>query len=266
MKNHPVKAYKNLDFLSSPQARPIRILAEYLEPGRRFRELGVDNTIVFFGSARAPCREDAKKLVADASTSEEKRNAEKALRLARYYEDARTLAGKLTQWSEARPKGKRRFVVTTGGGPGIMEGANRGALDAGGLSAGLGVSLPFETGLNEYVSPELAYEFHYFFMRKYWFAYLAEAVVAFPGGVGTLDEVLEVLTLLQTGKIRKPMPLVLYGEDFWSTVLHMEALERWGTISRKDLERYNICDNVDDAFEYLTTSLEAADEQAEPPK
>ena len=257
MKDHPVKAYKNLDFLASPPARPIRILAEYLEPGRRFRHHGVDNTIVFFGSARAPEPEEAARLRAQASTDEELDAAARAERLSRYYGDARELAARLTRWSAGRASEDRHFVVTTGGGPGIMEGANRGAVDAGGLSAGLGISLPWEPGLNAYVSESLAFEFHYFFMRKYWFAYLAEAVVAFPGGVGTLDEVLEVLTLLQTGKIHKPMPVVLYGAEFWSSVLKLDALEAWGTISPRDLERFHLSDTVDDAFEHLVAALGA---------
>jgi uncharacterized protein (TIGR00730 family) len=256
MDDHPVKAYKNLDFLNSPPARPIRILAEYLEPGRRFRSEGVDNTIVFFGSARAPSRQAALQSLTEAKDETSREAAKKVERLARYYEEARDLAARLTRWSDARGPEDSHFVVTTGGGPGIMEAANLGAHEAGGQSAGLGISLPWEPALNRYVSEKLAFEFHYFFMRKYWFAYLAEAVVAFPGGLGTLDEVLEVLTLLQTKKINKPMPIVLYGVDFWTSVLKVDALERWGTISREDLRRFHLSDDVDDAYGFLVTTLE----------
>lgn len=257
MEDHPVKAYKNLEFLSSPSARPIRILAEYLEPGRRLRDLGVDNTIIFFGSARAVPPEEAARRLASAGSEGARAAAERAGRLSRFYPEAEELAARLTRWSASRPAGARRFVVTTGGGPGLMEAANRGALEAGGPSMGLGISLPWEPGLNPHVSPELAFEFHYFFMRKYWFTYLAEAVVAFPGGLGTLDEVLEVLTLLQTGKIHRPMAVVLYGRDFWTSVLKMDALEMWGTISVADLDRYHLADTVDEAYAHLVTALEA---------
>src|SRR4030042_2039992 len=205
MKDSPVKAYKNLDFLNSPPARPIRILAEYLEPGPRLRQHGVDNTIVFFGSARAPTPEEASRRLPGGRAPRQRGGGERAERLSRYYADARELSTRLTRWSSARAPGERRFVVTTGGGPGLMEAANRGAIEAGGPSVGLGTSLPWEPGLNPFVSPEVSFEFHYFFMRKYWFAYLAEAVVAFPGGLGTLDEVLEFLTLLQTKKINRPL-------------------------------------------------------------
>ncbi len=255
MEDHPVKAYKNLDFLNSPHARPIRILAEYLEPGRRLRQLGVDNTIVFFGSARAVPPERAALRLDGADGEEPRRPAEPIARLGRFYDQARELAGRLTRWSAGRAAGERRFVVTTGGGPGLMEAANRGAMEAGGPSMGLGISLPWEPGLNAWVTPELAFEFHYFFMRKYWFTYLAEAVVAFPGGLGTLDEVLEVLTLLQTRKIHRPMEVVLYGRDFWTSVLRMDALEDWGTISPADLERYRLVDTVDEAFDHLAGAL-----------
>ena len=216
----------------------------------------MDNTIVFFGSSRAPRPEDARRSLAAARGEAERSAAEQGVRLARYYDAARELAARLTTWSCSRAPGERRYVVATGGGPGIMEAANLGAKTAGGPSAGLGISLPWEPGLNEHVTDGLGFEFHYFFMRKYWFAYLAEAVVAFPGGLGTLDEVLEVLTLLQTRKIAKPMPVVLFGGEFWTSALRMEVLEAWGTISGEDLDRCHISDTVDDAFEHLVATLE----------
>lgn len=248
--DHPVKAYRNLDFLTSPPARTLRILAEYEEPRQRFRQHNVVDTIVFFGSTRARSQ-------GDGEDSREGGGGDQAgaKRLGRYYDEARELASKITVWSHGNRPAQRQLIVTTGGGPGIMEAANRGALEAKGLSIGLGISLPFENGLNPYVSPELSFEFHYFFMRKYWFAYLAKAVVAFPGGLGTLDEVLEVLTLVQTQKITKRLPVVLYGESFWTNMLRVDELERWGTISPSDKDLFHVSDDVDDAFNYITREL-----------
>jgi uncharacterized protein (TIGR00730 family) len=176
-------------------------------------------------------------------------------RLADYYAQGRELASRITTWSRESFPADKQYVITTGGGPGMMEAANQGAVDAGGLSIGLGISLPSEQGLNDFVSPSLGFEFHYFFLRKYWFAYLAKAIVALPGGIGTLDEVLEVMTLVQTGKIKKRLPVVLYGRDFWTSVLDIGALEQWGTVSPKDRDLFHISDDVDDAFLYLSTQL-----------
>ena len=223
------KAYKNLDFLHSPAGRTVRILCEYEEPRQRLRDQHIRDTIVVYGSART-----------QAGT--------------RFYEEARELSRRLTEWSMDNEAG--RYVICTGGGPGIMEASNRGASEVdGGRSVGLGISLPFEEKVNTYVRPELAFEFHYFFMRKYWFMYLAKAAVIMPGGFGTLDELFESLTLRQTGKIKKPLPTVMYGTDYWRGVLNLQAMVDEGTIAQKDLDLVHWSDSVDDAFEYLTTVL-----------
>ena len=263
----PEKAYKNLAFLNSADARHIRVLCEFVEPRSRFRKLRVRDTIVFFGSARTLPPEEAEKqwsvAQADAAKapSEESqaalRKAERALQHARYYQDAADLAERLTRWSEGLPKSSRHFLICSGGGPGIMEAANRGAHEAGGKSVGLNISLPFEQSLNPYQTPELAFEFHYFFVRKFWFVYLAKAFVVFPGGFGTMDELFEVLTLVQTEKSAKPMPIILYGKEYWEEVIDFQALVDWGTISESDLELFHLCDSVDEAFGYLTERLDA---------
>jgi uncharacterized protein (TIGR00730 family) len=252
----PAKAYKNRDFLASPPARHIRILCEYEEPRQRFHREGVHHTIVFFGSARIASTEVCARRVEEAATPEEKAKAELGLKMSRYYDEARELARRLTAWSTGRDSG-RRFLIASGGGPGIMEAANRGAADVpGGKSVGLGISLPFEQGVNEYVTPELAFEFHYFFTRKYWFLYLCKALVIFPGGFGTLDELFETLTLIQTGKIKKKLPIVLYGKSYWSAVLNLGAMAEFGTISLVDLDLIHMTDDLDDAFGYLVSRLE----------
>ena len=254
----PEKAYKNLEFLNSPEARPIRILCEYEEPRRRFRHAGVEDTIVCFGSARTLPADVAEQLVADARASGDSaaiEDAERKLRGSRYYEDARALARKMTEWSQNR--GGREYLICTGGGPGIMEAANRGAADVeGGRSVGLGISLPFEEGLNAYVTEGLDFEFHYFFTRKYWFMYLAKALVVFPGGFGTFDELMELLTLIQTRKVTKSLPVVLFGNGYWDDVINIEKMVQWGTISAKDLDLVERCDTVDEAVAYLTARLE----------
>ncbi|MEN9787175.1 MAG: hypothetical protein RLZZ299_2439 [Pseudomonadota bacterium] len=266
----PEKAYKNLSFLNSPPARHIRLLCEYEEPRQRFEEEDVHDTIVMFGSARVRSPEDAAAAVeralrdieamhdpADvARAREELARAQRVQRLSRYYADTRELAARLTRWSLERTGG-RRYVVCSGGGPGIMEASNRGAQDVeGGRSIGLGISLPFEEKVNQYVSPELAFQFHYFFMRKYWFAYLAKAMVILPGGFGTFDELFEILTLRQTGKITKPLPMVLFGTEYWSSVMNLEKMVEWGTIAERDLDLMFRTDSVDDAFTFLTQRLE----------
>jgi len=226
-------AYKNREFLDSPDARALRILSEYLEPYSHFRREKVRDTVVFFGSARL--KEDGP--------------------LGRYYEEARTLARLVTEWSEGIRNSSRRFVVCTGGGPGIMEAANRGAREAGGKSVGLNIGLPFEQFPNPYISPELCFEFHYFFMRKFWFAYLAKALVVFPGGFGTLDELMEMLTLTQTQKLAKKIIIVLYGTSYWKEVVNFEALARQGMISPEDLELFEYADDPDTAFSILRDGL-----------
>jgi uncharacterized protein (TIGR00730 family) len=252
------KAYKNADFLMSRDARTLRILAEYLEPQARFRRYRVTDTVVFFGSARALPLDEAEELKrkAEATTDEAAlATAQRELRLAAYYEDARRLANLLTQWSKGLGEPWKRFIVCSGGGPGIMEAANRGASEAAGISIGLGISLPLEATANRYITRELGFEFHYFFTRKFWFVYLAKALVVFPGGFGTLDELFELLTLLQTGKIGKQLPIVLYGKDFWDELIDLDALVRWGTISPEDLGLYHRASTPEDAFEFLKSEL-----------
>jgi uncharacterized protein (TIGR00730 family) len=226
-------AYKNREFLEGRGGRSVRILSEYLHPLSHFREEKIHDTIVFFGSARVT--EDGP--------------------MARYYSEARQLASMLTTWSEGLEHTKRRFVITTGGGPGIMEAANRGAMEAGGKSIGLNIGLPFEQAPNQYITESLCFEFHYFFMRKFWLAYLAKALVVFPGGFGTLDELSELLTLVQTHKLEKDIVIVLYGTRFWKEVLNFDALVRHGMISAKDLDLFHYADEPEQAFEILKEGL-----------
>ncbi|MBK5293598.1 MAG: TIGR00730 family Rossman fold protein [Acidobacteriia bacterium] len=229
----PPVAYRNQEFLDSREGRSIRILSEYLQPLGHLRREKVHDTVVFFGSARTG--EDGP--------------------MGRYYRDARELARKFTEWSDSITHSDRRFVVTTGGGPGIMEAANRGAHDAGGKSIGFNIGLPFEQAPNPYITPDLCFEFHYFFMRKFWFAYLAKALVVFPGGFGTLDELTEILTLTQTGKLMKKMVVILYGTGFWKEVVNFDALVKYGTISKDDLNLFQFADNPDEALAILQDGL-----------
>ena len=251
-----VKAYKNQAFLNSVPARSLRILSEYLEPLSRFEELRVRDTIVMFGSSRILSREVAEQKLAEARKSGgDLKKAEMQLSMSRYYEETRELAHKLTEWSKSLEGTDRRFVVCSGGGPGIMEAANRGASEAKGENIGLNISIPFEQNENPYITHRLAFEFHYFFMRKYWFAYLAKAFVIMPGGFGTLDELMEILTLIQTGKIRKKVALVLYGTKYWDDVLKMQPLVDTGTISAEDLDLFYRTDSVDEAYQYISSWL-----------
>jgi uncharacterized protein (TIGR00730 family) len=250
------RAYRSDAFLDSRHARPVRILSEYLHPESRFEALGISDTIVFFGSARIRSRDDAQAAVEAARKGTgDLAGAEQALAMSRYYEECRELARRLTVWSKGLETKRRRFVVCTGGGPGIMEAANRGASEARGRNVGLTVSLPEEEQGNPYITRQLAFEFHYFFMRKFWFVYLAKALICFPGGFGTLDEFFEVMTLVQTRKLRKRMPIVLYGRAFWDDVLNLNALVRFGTINAEDLNLFYKSDTVDDAFAYITDAL-----------
>lgn len=253
-------AYLNPVFLKMPEARIFRILAEYMEPAKRFNDLQVKDTIVFFGSARIVSRDEAEKELRKLKRAKERdsdaiEKAERRLSMSRYYEDARELAKRLTKWSESLPEKGRRFVVCSGGGPGIMEAANRGAFEAGGKSIGLNIEIPFEQKPNKHITPDLNFDFHYFFMRKFWFAYLAKAMICMPGGFGTLDELMEILTLMQTLKIKKAMPIVLFGTDFWRDVIDLNALVKYGTISRQDLDLVFRTDSVDEAFDHVTQEL-----------
>jgi uncharacterized protein (TIGR00730 family) len=252
----PVKAYSNRGFLKSKDARALRILAEYLEPLARFEHHRVDDTIVFMGSARIKSREHAEAALRQTQLAEgDPERARTDLEMSQYYEAARTLAFRLTEWSKALDSKERRFVVCTGGGPGIMEAANRGAAEARGMNVGLTISIPVEEFDNPYVTRELAFHFHYFFMRKFWFAYLAKAVIVFPGGFGTLDELFELLTLVQTRKMSKPMPIVLFGTRFWREVIDFDALVRAGTISAPDIDLVFRTDSVDEAYEWIIGRL-----------
>jgi hypothetical protein len=252
------KAFDNLEFLQSKEARTLRILSEYLEPHARFQKYRIKDTVVFFGSARAIPEDRAAGALREAEASSDQgamERARKVLGFSRYYEDARTLARRMTEWSKGLPPPNRRFIVCSGGGPGIMEAANRGASEAAGISVGLGISLPAEPSHNSFITRELAFEFHYFFMRKFWFAYLAKALVVFPGGFGTLDELFEILTLVQTRKVGKQMPIVLYGSEYWNEVIRFDALVRWGTVAEEDLGLFRVIDSPREAFEYLQEEL-----------
>ncbi len=258
-------AYLYPEFLESPEARPIRILSEYLEPLRRFREQKIQDTVVFFGSARVDSRERAERAlktlrargvhVPDGDFEAELQRSRKAVQWARYYEDARELARRLTAWSLSLGSENHRFVVCSGGGPGIMEAANRGAREAGGKTIGLNIRLPFEQGANPYITDGLHFEFHYFFMRKFWFAYLAKALVIFPGGFGTCDEFFEILTLVQTDKLSKKIGVILYGREYWEQVIGFKPLVEWGAIAEKDLDLFHFCDTPADAFASLKAHL-----------
>jgi uncharacterized protein (TIGR00730 family) len=257
-------AYLDQDFLDSTDARPLRILAEYMDPLRRFKQENIQDTVVFFGSARVHSRENAESALRTLRGSKGRRTAthlaalkrsRKAVEWSRYYEDARQLAHRLTEWSMSLDESRRRFVVCSGGGPGIMEAANRGAHEAGGKSIGLNISLPFEQGVNKYVTDQLHFEFHYFFMRKFWFAYLAKALVIFPGGFGTLDEMFEILTLAQTRKLSKKLLVILYGSEYWNEVFDVRPLVEWGAVDEKDLDLMCRVDSPAEAFEELKTFL-----------
>ena len=264
LKSAPV-AYQNEPFLNSPDGRILRILAEYQEPLARFRREQIQDTVVFFGSARFQGHKDATRpslpleknhaSTTAAQLEKDLKRAQAGVDMARYYEDARRLAHMLTKWSIQIPARRHRFVVTTGGGPGIMEAANLGAHEAGGKTIGLNIQLPFEQSPNQYITPALNFQFHYFFMRKFWFAYLAKALVIFPGGFGTMDELFEILTLAQTDKLAKKILVVIYGSEYWNSILNFQAFVDAGTISPDDLNQFKIVDTPEDAFEFLRDGL-----------
>jgi uncharacterized protein (TIGR00730 family) len=238
----PVVAYRDEDFLSSDDARPLRILSEYLAPLRAFREQNVQDTIVFFGSARI--------------TPEGP--------LGRYYQEARTLARLITEWSMSLEGHQHRHIVCSGGGPGIMEAANRGARDAGGRTIGLNIGLPHEQRPNPYITASLSFQFHYFFMRKLWFAHLARALVIFPGGFGTMDELAEILTLQQTGKIDRRIVILLYGTPYWRDIINFDALVRHGMISPQDLDLFRFVDDPTSALALLKAALVPSPQEGTP--
>ena len=251
-----VKAYQNIKFLSDTDARSLRILSEYLEPKSRFSHFNIVDTIVFMGSARAvPHRQAETELDAANAGKGDVERARARLDMSHYYEAASQLAERLTLWSKGLNSEEHRFVVCTGGGPGIMEAANRGASMARGLNVGMAISIPTEQLINRFVTRELAFQFHYFFMRKFWLIYLAKAIILFPGGFGTLDEMFEILTLLKTQKVRKRLPLVLFGKKYWDEVVSFETLIRYGNVDPQDMDLIFSTDSVEDAYDYLVAEL-----------
>ncbi len=264
LKSAPV-AYQNEQFLNSPDGRIIRMLAEYQEPLARFRREQIQDTVVFFGSARFQGHKAAADNLAvigqnhanesAAQLEQDLKRAQAGVDMARYYEDARKLAYLLTKWSIEIPARRHRFVVTTGGGPGIMEAANLGAHEAGGKTIGLNIQLPFEQHPNNFITPSLNFQFHYFFMRKFWFAYLAKGLVIFPGGFGTMDELFEILTLAQTDKLAKKILVIIYGSEYWNKIINFQAFVEAGTVSPQDLELFKIVDDPTEAFEFLRDGL-----------
>jgi uncharacterized protein (TIGR00730 family) len=282
-------AYENSDFLNSPDGRLVRIMAEYQEPMARFRRERIQDTVVFFGSARFHARDvttdelkkiellentgsttpappeeqpaSADEVARGEASAQRLRLAEAAVEMSRYYEDARVLAGMISKWAMSLPGRRHRYVITSGGGPGIMEAANRGAYEAGAKTIGLNINLPFEQMPNPYITPALNFEFHYFFMRKYWFAYLAKALVVFPGGFGTLDEMFEILTLAQTNKLAKRITVVIYGSSYWNSVINLDVLAEKGAIAMKDRELFQFADTPEQAFEILKAGLQESERE-----
>ncbi|MBT3667711.1 MAG: LOG family protein [Opitutae bacterium] len=262
------KAYSNKEFLNSHEARPIRVQCELIEPENRLRKEGIENTIVFFGSARSKPLQEAKeeltaykeqhpnesKMTDDEMDELNKRK--RVVKLSNYYEDAVNLSARLTEWSNQQESSNSKYYVCSGGGPGMMEAANKGAYQVNGKSVALGISLPFEQGVNQYATPELSFEFHYFFVRKFYFLYHAKAVIVFPGGFGTMDELFETLTLIQTKKLDKKMPIILYGKAFWEGLINFDQFIEWGVISPKDVNLFEIVDDIENAFTIITSNLE----------
>ena len=223
--------YYDEKFLGSMSGRPLRILSEYLGPLSTLQINKIIDTIVFFGSARLKEQNE-------------------------YYQKTRDLAFKLTKWSMGKYKDEHRYVITSGGGPGIMEAANRGANEAGGKSVGLGISLPFEETNNKWITKRLNFVFHYFFMRKFWFIYKTKGIIYMPGGFGTLDELFDILTMLQTNKISRKIPIVLFGSEYWDGLINWDRMIENKTISRSALNLFVTLDSVDDTFDYLVKNMQ----------
>lgn len=260
----PSKAYEDSDFLYSSDGRSVRILTEFLQPRSKFRKHKIMDTIVFFGSARLVSKRDALKEYNKIKSLNPKstenftgklREAQRLVNMSRYYEDAVELSRRLTEWSMNLETMANRFIICTGGGPGIMEAANKGAKKAGGYSIGLNISIPYEQFINKYVTPDLSFEFHYFFMRKFWFAYLSKAFVIFPGGFGTMDELFEVVTLIQTAKMKKKLALVIYDKNYWNKIINFDGLVEQGMISKSDVNLFSMCSNIDDAYSIIIKHL-----------
>ena len=260
----PPKAYEDSDFLYSSDGRSIRILTEFLQPRSKFRKHKIMDTIVFFGSARLVSKRDALKEYNKVKSLNPKltenftgklRDAQRLVNMSRYYEDAVELSRRLTEWSMNLETMANRFIICTGGGPGIMEAANKGAKKAGGYSIGLNISIPYEQFINKYVTPDLSFEFHYFFMRKFWFAYLSKAFVIFPGGFGTMDELFEVVTLIQTAKMKKKLAMIIYDENYWRNIINFDGLVEQGMISKSDVNLFSMCSNIDDAYNIIIKHL-----------
>jgi uncharacterized protein (TIGR00730 family) len=274
----PKPPHEDLEFLQSTPARPLRILAEYLQPMMQLKKENIGDTIVMFGSARIESRETALSRLTrlknrkvtklrDGALAKHRlalKGAKSALEMSRYYEEARQLSHKITAWASSLGPKPRRFVICSGGGPGIMEAANRGAYDAGGKSIGLSIELPHEQFSNAYISPELSLNFHYFFMRKLWFAQIAKALIVFPGGFGTMDELWEMMTLLQTGKLSKNNMILIYGRRYWEQVLNFRAMVRWGMINPEEYKLIQFADTVDEAFEKIRTGMEKYHMEVDP--
>jgi uncharacterized protein (TIGR00730 family) len=274
----PKAPHEDRLFMNSTPARPIRILAEYIHPLAQLKKEGIGDTIVMFGSARIESRETAMARYNRLKTTNTSRlsvarlrqhklllrGAKSSLEISRYYEEARELSHKLTSWALSLGPRPRRFVVCSGGGPGIMEAANRGAYEAGGKSIGLSIELPHEQFANPYISPELSFNFHYFFMRKLWFAQIAKALIVFPGGFGTMDELWEMMTLSQTGKMPKNTLILIYGRKYWNDVLNLKAMIRWGTINQSEYDQLKYADTVEEAFQQIRTGLEKYHMQVDP--
>ena len=270
-----VKAYQDVDFLNSSDGRTIRIISEYLQPKSKFKKFKIMDTIVFYGSARLKSRRDALKEYNSIKGSNPKQTENFAVRLreaqlnidmSRYYEDAVELSRRLTEWSLNLETNANRFIVCTGGGPGVMEAANKGAKKAGGYSIGLNISIPFEQFVNNYVTPDLSFEFHYFFMRKFWFAYLSKALIVFPGGFGTMDELFEILTLLQTAKVKKKLAVIIYDKKYWNKIINFDALVDMGMISKSDLGLFTMCDTIDETFDAIIKHLKKYYSKEKEPK